>query len=910
MAVPKLAIKLKSDSGSNALDAITKSGALSVPSNISGIKLFYQLVKSGEPIDQNWTAVGSKSIPSPSSDGEWTLLLQARDKKGNVISTLQKSFTLDSIAKAPEVSLTHDTGTYNDDLVSNDGSLNINAETGAKIKYSINAGKTWSSHFKPIEGLNSVLVRQTDLAGNVSTSTHFKFTLDTTGFDTAPDVSLVNDSSDGYTGHDTDLITNQPELNIETLDSNATTLYSMDGGATWLDTFNAHEGANQLLVKQVDSAGNSSPATNFEFILDQTVNEVVVSLLNDSSNGEAGYDSDTITNDAQLLVENVEAGAHLEFSLDQGMTWQTDFLPTEGINEVQVRQTDVAGNISNPTKITFTLDTQAPDTGEDSFTVDAGVSTILDILANDGNENGLEMQSIDSFSALGGSITQNDDGSFSYQPADGFSGEDSFQYSVVDAAGNVSTSIVNIVVQQADTSNPNDQTNTVFTSYQPESNTLNDLTNALLATNAGIEIDTSSIVLNASANSAVNFYDGSLSGIGIGAGLLLTSGTTPGTSNTSTGFGTDNTQTLADGTQNVNNGDSDLDAVVSTVFHTQSYDATTLSFSFNVTEPTATSISFNLVFGSDEYPEWVDAFVDSGVVMVNGENVALFNHDAMAPLSVIGSNLSAGYFQDNQNGALPIEYDGLSKVLTIVAPIQPGTNTIKIGIGDTGDHILDSGIFISNLTAGNWQGSGVLIEDNSSSAEDDNLSGSTASDLIDLSSGNDDYNAGAGDDIVDGGSGDDSVSGGSGSDTLTGGTGNDDFDYSNIEDWAANSGDIDTITDFSGNHVTLDNMQDLDNTDGDVLVFSYQTLSDLAGSLFTDQQAVGASGNFSTLTEAMMSSNTDGSADQAFAQFVYDQKTGILSFDTDGTGVAEAIEVTSLGNTPDSLSNTSIVLAF
>lgn len=910
MAVPKLAIKLKSDSGSNALDAITKSGALSVPSNISGIKLFYQLVKSGEPIDQNWTAVGSKSIPSPSSDGEWTLLLQARDKKGNVISTLQKSFTLDSIAKAPEVSLTHDTGTYNDDLVSNDGSLNINAETGAKIQYSINAGKTWSSHFKPIEGLNSVLVRQTDLAGNVSTSTHFKFTLDTTGFDTAPDVSLVNDSSDGYTGHDTDLITNQPELNIETLDSNATTLYSMDGGATWLDTFNAHEGANQLLVKQVDSAGNSSPATNFEFILDQTVNEVVVSLLNDSSNGEAGYDSDTITNDAQLLVENVEAGAHLEFSLDQGMTWQTDFLPTEGINEVQVRQTDVAGNISNPTKITFTLDTQAPDTGEDSFTVDAGVSTILDILANDGNENGLEMQSIDSFSALGGSITQNDDGSFSYQPADGFSGEDSFQYSVVDAAGNVSTSIVNIVVQQADTSNPNDQTNTVFTSYQPESNTLNDLTNALLATNAGIEIDTSSIVLNASANSAVNFYDGSLSGIGIGAGLLLTSGTTPGTSNTSTGFGTDNTQTLADGTQNVNNGDSDLDAVVSTVFHTQSYDATTLSFSFNVTEPTATSISFNLVFGSDEYPEWVDAFVDSGVVMVNGENVALFNHDAMAPLSVIGSNLSAGYFQDNQNGALPIEYDGLSKVLTIVAPIQPGTNTIKIGIGDTGDHILDSGIFISNLTAGNWQGSGVLIEDNSSSAEDDNLSGSTASDLIDLSSGNDDYNAGAGDDIVDGGSGDDSVSGGSGSDTLTGGTGNDDFDYSNIEDWAANSGDIDTITDFSGNHVTLDNMQDLDNTDGDVLVFSYQTLSDLAGSLFTDQQAVGASGNFSTLTEAMMSSNTDGSADQAFAQFVYDQKTGILSFDTDGTGVAEAIEVTSLGNTPDSLSNTSIVLAF
>ena len=35
-----------------------------------------------------------------------------------------------------------------------------------------------------------------------------------------------------------------------------------------------------------------------------------------------------------------------------------------------------------------------------------------------------------------------------------------------------------------------------------------------------------------------------------------------------------------------------------------------------------------------------------------------------------------------------------------------GVNHIKIGIADTGDHILDSGIFISNLTAGNIAGLG------------------------------------------------------------------------------------------------------------------------------------------------------------------------------------------------------------
>jgi len=78
-----------------------------------------------------------------------------------------------------------------------------------------------------------------------------------------------------------------------------------------------------------------------------------------------------------------------------------------------------------------------------------------------------------------------------------------------------------------------------------------------------------------------------------------------------------------------------------------SYDATTITFSFTVTDPMITGISLNAVFGSDEYPEWVNAFVDIGVVLVNGVNVAYFGNDPNAPLSVVGSNLSANYFIDN-----------------------------------------------------------------------------------------------------------------------------------------------------------------------------------------------------------------------------------------------------------------------
>src|SRR5512139_217890 len=185
------------------------------------------------------------------------------------------------------------------------------------------------------------------------------------------------------------------------------------------------------------------------------------------------------------------------------------------------------------------------------------------------------------------------------------------------------------------------------------------ITAALLAPSSGVTI--SNVVLNASGAAAVNFYDGSLGALGIGAGLLLTSGTAPGTSNTIGWFGQDNS-----GISGFANGDPSIDAVVNTVFQTQSYDATTLSFDFVVADPAATSISFDLVFGSDEFPEWVDQFVDCAVVMVNGVNYALFNHDPSHPLSVVSANLAAGYFQDNAGNTFQIQYDGVSNLLKIV----------------------------------------------------------------------------------------------------------------------------------------------------------------------------------------------------------------------------------------------------
>jgi VCBS repeat-containing protein len=303
-----------------------------------------------------------------------------------------------------------------------------------------------------------------------------------------------------------------------------------------------------------------------------------------------------------------------------------------------------------------------------------------------------------------------------------------------------------------------------------------------LLTDGSVILDSSSVTLNASGPEAVNFYDGSLN-LGIGAGLLLTSGHAPGTVNDVGWDGMDNSAYTG-----FDNGDADINAVVNTVFQTQSYDATTLQFKFSAADPTATSISFDVVFGSEEYPEWVDAFVDCAVVMVNGVNYALFNHDPAHPLSVVSSNLAAGYFQDNAGNVLNIQYDGVSNVLKIVAPINAGqVNTIKIGIADTGDHIYDSGIFIANLSAGNTPGSGV-VSTTTGTGNDDTITGSIKDELIDLKDGNDIAYAGGGDDIVVGGGGNDTVYGGSGNDVVEGDAGNDTLDGGDGSDMAVFSG--------------------------------------------------------------------------------------------------------------------------
>ncbi|WP_409586179.1 VCBS domain-containing protein [Vibrio rotiferianus] len=163
-------------------------------------------------------------------------------------------------------------------------------------------------------------------------------------------VSLTHDTGSNLS----DLITSDGSLTITGQEAGATVEYSTDNGHTWTSSFTPQSGSNTVNVRQTDAAGNISASSSLTFTLDNTATAPSVSLTSDSGSSS----SDNITNVGDLTIGGIEQGATVEYSTDSGVHWSTQLTPNEGVNNVQVRQTDVAGNVSPSASLTYTLDTQ------------------------------------------------------------------------------------------------------------------------------------------------------------------------------------------------------------------------------------------------------------------------------------------------------------------------------------------------------------------------------------------------------------------------------------------------------------------------------------------------------------------------------------------------------------------------
>jgi hypothetical protein len=321
-----LSLALASDTGL-AADKISSNGLLLIGELADNATVQYSI--DGSTWSSSFTAV----------EGNNAVWVHQTDQAGNVSEDSGPlSFTLDTMVAAPTMALLNDTGTAEDQITSDPRVGFDGLEDGATVQYSLDAGKSWISNIETplalFEGTNPVLVRQTDVAGNISAATSYSFTLDKSVL--VPTLSLLNDS--GLSG--TDNLTNNKTL-VAAAESGAIIEYTEDG-SIWRTEYALSEGSNSVFVRQTDAAGNQSAASSaYQFTLDTEAAKLTLSLTNDTDT-----DDDHITTDASLSFGGLEDGATVQYSIDSGAHWTDTFKPRPGDYNLEVRQTDTAGNVS------------------------------------------------------------------------------------------------------------------------------------------------------------------------------------------------------------------------------------------------------------------------------------------------------------------------------------------------------------------------------------------------------------------------------------------------------------------------------------------------------------------------------------------------------------------------------------
>lgn len=232
------------------------------------------------------------------------------------------------------------------------------------------------------------------------------------------------------------------------------------------------------------------------------------------------------------------------------------------------------------------------------------------------------------------------------------------------------------------------------------------------------------IVSNASITgdpSAIGSFNGGANdpGLGIPSGVIMSSGAVadaaqPNGSFSSTVFNLP--------------GDPFLEAQA----NEQSNDAIILQFDF---VPNADFVTFDYVFGSEEYPEWTCSFNDifaftiegitvpspqTNIALVPGSNIPVainnVSDDVGCMIQSCGQDNSQ-YYVNNANGPASqyVVYDGLTVVLAAEATVICGeTYRLRLMLSDGGDWSFDSGCFIeeNSLTTGS-----VIVETATAAAD-------------------------------------------------------------------------------------------------------------------------------------------------------------------------------------------------
>ncbi|ECI0384788.1 Ig-like domain repeat protein, partial [Salmonella enterica subsp. arizonae] len=341
--------------------------------------------------------VWSYTWSSDVTEGAHVLTVEATDIAGNTV-TRTLDFTIDTTLSTPTIELDgpDDTGVQSDNLTNRPQPTfilkHVDADA-ASVVVSVKHGGTTTTfaatngaggwRFTPAsdwaDGAYTLSVTVTDKAGNVSHSVPLTVNVDT--HVTIDSIVLVNDS--GVIG---DNLTNEvrPHFRVTVPGDVNVVRLSLNDGKTWVNATQSAagdweyiwpddvtEGKHTLTVEATDIAGNKATQM-LEFTIDTTLSTPTIRL---DTVDDSGVPGDNITNEkmpgftingidadaSQVMVVVTHNGKSEELTLTQ-VSGRWHFTPdsdwTDGNYTLTVKVEDKAGNMSQSSPLTVTVDTQ------------------------------------------------------------------------------------------------------------------------------------------------------------------------------------------------------------------------------------------------------------------------------------------------------------------------------------------------------------------------------------------------------------------------------------------------------------------------------------------------------------------------------------------------------------------------
>ena len=338
--------------------------------------------------------------------------------------------------------------------------------------------------------------------------------------------------------------------------------------------------------------------------------------------------------------------------IDFGLCTGSHAYASEGDYTVTVTATDDDGG-GDSASVTITVGTPAAvDAVDDDVSTNETRTISIDVLGNDTGSGSI----VSSTDPAHGSADCSS-GQCIYTPDPGFTGTDSFTYTISDGV-TTDTATVTVHVDACPILGPAIDGGAIVTGQ--------------------VWVECAGVPAHAATSGRPSFMG--LDGTELG---LMTSGSAAGTVGDESGF-----TSVALGTQ-----------------VRGAHDVSILRLNLAVPAG-STCLSFKVAFGSEEYPEYVGSYNDAFLAELDASTWSVIGNEITAPGNIAFDqnggviSVNSAFFDADRvivdNGTT---YDGTTQVLEVRAPITPGSHQLYLSIFDANDPIFDSGVWIDQLVS-------------------------------------------------------------------------------------------------------------------------------------------------------------------------------------------------------------------